>query len=218
MRILHISDTHSLMPRLHGMFDIIVHSGDLFPNFGKLREKEIEFQLRWLEDNLLPFKTWTQNKPFLFVPGNHDYINSLLVESVLNSNDIDAYLIKEEVFSYKNYNFYGFPYVPYINGQFNYELNIPEMEVKVDEMLDRLYITKADIIVAHAPLANVLDLTYDGFHIGSTVIANGLLYKINKEDLPGYYLCGHCHQSNGVCRVNNMLISNAATTQNIIEL
>ena len=46
MKICHISDTHGTFPNLHGNFDIIVHSGDLFPNSYNLpnKQKEAEYQ------------------------------------------------------------------------------------------------------------------------------------------------------------------------------
>ena len=214
MRILHISDTHSLLPKLKGNFDIVVHSGDIFPNFGYSIDKEKEFQLRWLETNIPYFKEWLQDKPFLFVPGNHDHVNPLLVELVLNSNNIYSIFLKEEILTFKNYNFYGFPHVPYINGSFSYELCVSEMKYKVDKMVSASKNMKIDVLVAHAPLANILDLTEYNIHIGNTIMSNALTYETNVD----YYFSGHCHSSHGITKVGNMLVSNAALTQHIIEV
>ena len=37
-------------------------------------------------------------------------------------------------------------------------------------------------------------------------------------NLGHYYLCGHCHENRGIIERNNMLISNAALYQHVIEI
>ena len=117
MRISHISDTHGSIPGIMNC-DVIVHTGDMFPNsyFStiKFTSKEIEFQIEWLEKNIKDFKEVIQNRDFLFVLGNHDFVDDKTVEAIFKKNKIKAKSLHEEIVTYKGYNFYGFPYIPEI--------------------------------------------------------------------------------------------------------
>jgi len=136
----------------------------------------------------------------------------------LASEGIKAINLTEQVVTYEDVNFYGFPYVPAINGMFNYEREVPEMELEVEKMVKALNESFVEVLVTHAPLYQVLDLTHGNDTIGSSVITNALDYKVNDKRLPTYLLHGHCHESNGVTIRGNMLVSNAATTYHTIEI
>jgi len=222
MRLMHISDTHGGFPRLYGRFDVVIHTGDLFPNSHHVmagnKTQEMAFQLQWLRDQIPTFKAWLQGHPFLYVPGNHDFLNHDLMAMELQAAGINAINLTDKVTTFQGVNFYGFPYVPAINGMWNYEREIPEMQKEVDKMVDVLNTTYVDVIAAHPPIHKVLDLSMGNEVLGSTVIANALDYKINKEMMPTTYLCGHIHEAHGIAVRNGMLVSNAATTKHIIEV
>jgi len=92
------------------------------------------------------------------------------------------------------------------------------MNSKVDDMVEVLNSTYVDVLVCHSPIYGILDVNTSGNHIGSTAISNAISYKISEEQLPSYYLCGHCHENRGIIERNNMLISNAALYQHVIEI
>src|SRR5260370_30002414 len=154
MRILHGSDTHGNFPKLRGFFDVVVHSGDLLPDSID-RSLSIKNQTDWVEEHINDFKTWLDGKPFLFTLGNHDFIPAELLEHILNSNGIKAYHLHDRIVSYGSANFYGFPYVPTIDGSYNYErMHGKDMVVNIDEMVSHLNQTYVDVLVAHCTPSN----------------------------------------------------------------
>jgi len=221
MRIMHVSDTHGGFPRLYGRYDAIVHTGDLFPNSHHVstgnRVKEATFQHKWLQSEMHNFKTWLGGHPFLYVPGNHDFTASGLMEYDLRALGIEAFDLTDKTVMFQGVNFYGFPYVPAISGMWNYEREIPEMQLEVDKMVTELNKSYVDVLACHAPLHKCLDLSMGNELLGSTVISNALDYKVGKDMLPAHYLCGHIHEAHGMAVRNGMLVSNAATARHIIE-
>lgn len=222
MRLCHVSDTHGQFPRLYGRYDAVIHTGDLFPNshhlFNGNKTGEMSFQLQWLRDNLNEMKSWLQGHPFLYVPGNHDFLDHNLMEFEMRQIGLEAFDLTDKLLTFQGVNFYGFPYVPSINGMWNYERDIPEMQKEADKMVKVLNETYVDVLACHAPPYKMLDLTMGNEVVGSSVISDTLDYKINKDMLPAYYLCGHIHEANGMSVRNGVMVSNAATTRHIIEV
>lgn len=221
MRICHVSDTHGKFPRLYGRYDVIVHTGDLFPNSHHVyndKPKEMSFQYQWLKDNVNEMKSWLQGHPFLYVPGNHDFLTSSLMEFELRQIGVEAFDLTDKLLTFQGVNFYGFPYVPSINGMWNYERGIPEMQQEVDKMVEVLNKTYVDVLACHGPPYKMLDLTMGNEIVGNQVMNTALDYKISKDMIPAYYLCGHIHEANGVSVRDGMVVSNAATTMQIIEV
>lgn len=222
MRLCHISDTHGTFPKLHGRYDIVLHTGDFFPNSHHVMQsnktREMEFQLQWLRDNIVNLKAQLQGHTMLYVLGNHDFLHPDLMEMELGSEGIKAINLTDKVTTFGDVNFYGFPYVPAIDGTWNYERELPEMQVEVDKMVATLNQTHVDVLACHAPPYKVLDLTIGNELIGSTVMANALDYKIARDMMPTHYLCGHVHEAHGVATRNGLLVSNAATAKQIIEV
>ena len=221
-RICHVSDTHGGFPILHGRYNIVVHTGDFFPNshhcIERDKSREMKFQLQWLRDNIHHIKLWLNGHDFLYVPGNHDFLHPDLMEYELQSVGIRAYSLTDRLFTREGFTYYGFPYVPTIDGTWNYERDIPEMQAEVDKMVATINQNKIDILVCHAPPYACLDLSYGNEVLGSTVIANALDYKIARDMMPDYYLCGHIHEANGFRLRNGLLVSNAATTYQVLEI
>ena len=222
MRLCHVSDTHGKFPTLYGRYDAVIHTGDLLPNSHHVmtgnRNLEMKFQLQWIRDNINEFKSWLGGHPLLYVPGNHDFIDSNLLEFELRAAGLEAFNLTDKILTFQNVNFYGFPYVPEINGMWNYERRLPEMQTEVDRMVAELNKTYVDVLACHAPPYKMLDLTMGNEVVGCQVISTALDYKISKDMLPSYYLCGHIHEANGMSVRNGMMVSNAATTRHIIEV
>lgn len=222
LRLCHVSDTHGKFPPLYGRFDAVIHTGDLFPNsaaaFNGNRNDEAKFQLQWLREHLGEFKSWLQGHPFLYVPGNHDFMASSCMEFELRKLGIEAFDLTDKTLNFKGVNFYGFPYVPYISGMWNYECHFPEMQKEIDKMVSVINSNYVDVLACHAPPYKMLDLTMGNEIVGCQAMATALDYKISNDMMPSYYLCGHIHEANGMTVRNGMMISNAATTRHIIEV
>ena len=222
MRMLHISDTHGQLPELNGRFDIVVHSGDFFPNSKKIfsgnKKEEVSFQENWLISKIDQIKDFVQNCPFLFILGNHDFINPVKMEDILNQHGIKAINLTNKFVKFSDIHFYGFPYIPYIKGFWNYEKTSQEMQKEINKMAEIInnedYI---DVLVSHSPIYGILDTAFYNQNIGNQSLLNAINYNIIKK-MPQYFLCGHCHEDFGITLKYNMLISNSATTQNIIEI
>lgn len=219
LRICHVSDTHGRLPVLYGRYDCVVHSGDFFPNSEYVLQSktlEMAWQLDWLKQRAPAIKAWLQGRPFFVTFGNHDFLDADKAMEVLVDAGINAQCLHDKHVEFEGVVFYGFPYVPFISGMWNYERELPEMQVDVDRMVNDLNTKKADILVCHSPPYNTLDLTVANQKMGSVIISTALDYQIN--NLPSHYLCGHCHEGHGLTMRNGMLISNSATTQHILEI
>jgi len=222
LRLCHASDTHGTFPLLHGRYNVVVHTGDFFPNSQHCllsdKSKEMKFQLQWLRDSLDDIRQWLNGHTLIYVPGNHDFLHPDTIEYELQRVGIEAYGITNRLFTHQGITFYGFPYVPTIDGTWNYEKDLPEMQIEADKMAEKLNKTKVDVLCCHSAIYGCMDLSYGNEVLGSTVIANALDYKIDKDMLPEYFLHGHLHEAAGISIRNGILVSNAATTYNIIEI
>lgn len=221
IRLCHVSDNHSLFAPLVGKFEAVVHSGDFFPNSNNVwtsQIKELEFQYQWLRDNLPVIKDWLQGNPFLFTLGNHDFVDGDYMAGLLNSIGIEAYNLADRVTTFQRVNFYGFPWIPYIQGNWSYECTVSQMQPHIDRMVETLNQTYVEVIVAHSPMYGTLDFSKHNICLGSTQLANAFDLQIEKNMMPLAYLCGHIHEARGVSMRNGMLVLNSATTQNVIEI
>jgi len=219
MRILHISDTHSKFPELKGNFDVVVHSGDWLPDYAVNIDQYAINQETWVYTKAAEIKKWLNGKPFFLSQGNHDFANPNAVEYILRSEGIEAYNIENKIVSYQGTNFYGFPYVPTINGEFNYEKDEQEMFLATDELAETLNKTYIDVLVAHCPIYGVLSTSsFSLENYGNQDMKRIFEYKVSKDMIPSAYLCGHLHSCYGIKNYYGMLVSNAACTQHIISL
>lgn len=221
MKFCHISDTHSTFPNISKDAEFIIHSGDFFPNFRTWFTGELGLEAKnqelWLLDNIELMKKQLQGRDFLYVLGNHDFLHPEIMEKLLNDNRINAINLTNKSVEYKEYNIYGFPYIPYIEGRWNYEKDIGPMYDEFDVVIDLLNKKKHDILVCHSAPANVLD-ECRWTNMGSTAIANGIFYKIAKDMQPQHVLFGHIHEACGIVKIDNITFSNAATTQNYLAI
>lgn len=217
MKIMHVSDTHGYFPELDGEFDLVVISGDFLPNkFVHVfcsRSKECymyerKFQYEWVFQNAEKIKLWTKNKPIVFCMGNHDFFNPCRLLKDMGVYIVDA---TDQFHAVLGANFYGFPYVPILNGIWNNERSGQDMHDEIQKMQKRLIdlnkFGSIDVFIAHCPPYGILDRVGNE-NIGSVHLANLLTYSFPK--LPKLFLCGHVHESNGLMEMDEMKISNAA--------
>lgn len=237
MKILHISDCHGFKHRIEGAgvitkfpvisedFDVVVCSGDFYPNLHwganrkrQLVKEETDYQNNWFISNLKAFKQFIRNKPFFWTSGNHDWANPV---DILNQNGIIAFDLNNSIIEYNGLSWAGFPFIPEIQNNWNFERNSNDMRQEIQKFIEKLKAANKfdslDVLVAHAPIANILDLDENRGRLGNSHMANALNYQFIKK--PKAYLCGHIHSCGGQTEMfDEMIVSNAATTWNIIEL
>lgn len=213
MKILHISDTHGNMwtPR-HFDADVVVHSGDFFPSFSRgVRAIEEGKQRAWLLNEAKRIKRVVGDRPLVFCAGNHDYLDpaTILGAHGVNVKNITNGFAFVHV-SGESVRFDGFPYVNRLDGEWNYEVNEPEMRARVDRLAMRL--VADSVLVTHGPAYGVLDRVR-GVNVGSKALGS-LVVTLQ----PRAHLHGHIHEANGMQLVGRTLVSNAATAGRVIEL
>lgn len=203
MRIIHISDTHGSFPPLPEG-DVVVHSGDLMPNRSRGDEREPAYQKSWLLHHRKQFVEWLAGRPMLLCRGNHDF--TPLVQPILRDGGCNITDITNRLHEHGGLRFFGFPYVHYMCGEWNFEVT----EAEIGDKTRAIPWGQFDIIVAHAPIAGILDECY-GDHIGNRAMANALNYDVPRHCWPRAYLHGHAHEANGIDDMDGMIVSNAAT-------
>lgn len=212
----HVSDTHGYFPDLHKEAEIIIHSGDLCPNKTRgNRSIEIPYQSEWVKGNAKTFKDWIGDRPFLLSYGNHDF--SPYICRILQLEGINAINITNTKVTLNGVRYFGFPHIPYIEGEWNCESTVPQMQKEIRRLKDELE-SGIDILVAHSPIAGILDLNSDYERCGNRQMADLFNYMLDDKFWPKAYLCGHIHQDHGISSLGDMIISNAATTVNLIEV
>lgn len=217
MRIAHISDTHGTFPKIPQFTDMIIHSGDIFPDSPRFMGKDIEaeWQKDWVKTRIPALREIFNNKPFLFILGNHDYLDANWFENILKENGINAVNLEDKTYSLNSINFYGFPWIKQINGRFNYELRDPAMKIKCDELKENLTKTYHDILVAHGPMTGGLSAEgytdYGNKRLEDTMLSLG-------DYSPQLMLVGHCHMAKGIkyrSDIKTMIVNSATTIHSI---
>lgn len=214
MKILHISDTHGGMPLLQAEGDIVVHSGDMMPNrsFG-IREIEYTFQRYWIEDVSARMKAWIGDRPFLFTPGNHDYIDPT---PVMRDADIDARLLCNGSLTVDGVRFYGSPWTPMFCGWNWMCSDAGEMHGNLAPAVEGFELGEIDVFVSHGPMFGVLDRNASGERCGSKVLREVMQ---NAEHPPKLFLHGHIHEGCGVQGWSRgVIVSNAACSQRVLTV
>lgn len=232
LRFAHTSDTHSTFPVIEAT-DLIIHSGDLFPN--KTRGNwniEPEYQKDWLIRNLDSFVEWIGERTFFFCAGNHDFIEPDVFIDILKAKGIDAYNLTNRYLEFNGIKFAGFPYIPFLAGEWNYELRIPEMEREINRLKLLIENNGLDILICHCPPYGILDKapikSYNSLgnivsyfeHCGNQFLSRMMYYwfpEVNPQNIPKLICCGHIHSAHGFQKIEETLISNAATTINYLE-
>lgn len=229
MLAVHVSDTHGAFPPLPKEGEVVIHSGDILPTLFKYHpEHDLAFQVWFVQDRLEKYKAWLEDRPSIFVDGNHDWTNPAyaLLNEGLRSTDAT-----NRVVQFEGKSFYGFPFIPYIAGHYNYERDHAAMTQEIERMVLRL--TNAglgpefDCLIAHCPPYGVLDLLEQAdmvndemvkntYHCGNRALTTALTYQDILK--PKTILCGHFHGCPGEESLLGIKVSNAATTVRLVEI
>ena len=156
MNLLHTSDTHGDFPtayyRIKDPFDVWVDSGDFFPNAAETRPVdpavERDFQVAWLRAKVEPFGRWLNGRPWLYTPGNHDFVD---IGEIAAEFGIRAHNLCESPFDLDGERFVGFREIPYLFGEWVGEVH------DFEDVLDRVFAHNPTVLVSHSPPAGILD-------------------------------------------------------------
>lgn len=207
---LHVSDNHGFLEKLDPTAEVIIHSGDFLPSFSRgIRAIEIPRQQEWISTNKDRLAAWIGGRPFLYTPGNHDYVDPC---PIMRGWGLDAWNLYEDGprAVTPSIQAAGFPWVNHFTGEWNYEIGPSDMLTRARQ------IPPCEMLVAHGPIYGVLDRNAYGTRCGSLEIRHWLQ---NHEQPPLWYLHGHIHEARGYQPWSRGLrVSNAATIQRRIHL
>jgi Icc-related predicted phosphoesterase len=222
------SDTHGYFPEIPKEAEFVIHSGDFLPNISRGDwTKEISYQQAWVKRNSETIKEWIDGRDFLFCSGNHDFIFNL--EELLLESGIKAIDLNNKKVIYKNIKFYGFPYINYIQGEWNYETDDEQIEQRVRVLRDEILDNGIDCLVAHSPIYGILDCSLVqrdrnkniikayGVNYGIRRLADFFTYTIPENKIPSFYLHGHVHSHYGKDEIGEMKIYNSATIVQLVD-
>lgn len=232
MLIAHVSDSHSRLVPIPEQAEIIVHSGDFLPNsmrdfYDDSAKISIEqnFQRKWVEKSIDALKEWIGPRKFIFSSGNHDFCDPT---RIMREAGIDAINIDGRVVEYEGLTLYGFPFIPWIGGEWNFECEPETMRRRIRMLDDVLKENTIDILVAHCPPYGIQDcrivtrliddsIGFTDQKCGNIQLTDLLMYMEEKH-LPRYVFSGHLHPHYGITSEMGITFSNAATTINLIEV
>lgn len=186
----HFSDLHGeITPLLESKVDpdLWICTGDLFPNItrGNIRMEE-EYQTRWFTLVARELMLRLGGVPLLSVPGNHDYVDLV---KLLSRHHYPAYMVTYRGLDLMGHRFAGFPYIPLIAGEWNYETS----SAYLADITARTLASDPDILVTHAPPDGILDA---GIHAGGIAALTGKLAYT--EHRVKYHFFGHIHECGGL--------------------
>ena len=182
-------------------------TGDMFPNIGRpiRHDAENEYQTNWwkkMEKTVDTLRELIGGRPVVVVDGNHDFVS--LARLMMGSGFENVSGISSEgLINVCGLTMAGFPNIPYIEGEWNFETRYPELS----ELIDKVVALCPDILVTHAPPANILDAHGYGMN------ALSMMIQYNPELLSfRHHFFGHAHECGGMTdEVNGIKFYNSAT-------
>lgn len=209
MKTAHFSDVHGSIDTLgfpEGV-EALISTGDFFPNQTRgIRSVELAFQASWFAMNLDKIFRAFAGRPIVCVDGNHDFIS--LAECLIGSGYPGKVIgvTAQATQDFFGFNVAGFREIPYIAGEWNGEVQLPEIHDLCDTSLQ----TGCDILLTHTPPKGILSGEY-----GCSSLTNLLAYSPHNVR---YHFFGHCHKDHGTIEDMGVKFSNAATSINIVDL
>jgi Icc-related predicted phosphoesterase len=208
LKILHISDNHGDLQLLKSACeirsDIVVHSGDFFPDFYDYKNDcwDSVSQELWLKLHSNTIGLALEGRPFVFVQGNHDWVG-------LKTFDYpETKELANSSVTIEGLKFYGLSNTPNLS-MFNHFTTTEEFETVLQNIP-----TDTDVLVPHCPPYGIMDqLEFDERSVG---IPN-LKERIESTKIR-LVLFGHIHEANGLKTIGKTVYSNAAAGWRLLKI
>lgn len=186
MRIIAISDTHSLHRKMPKVLDgdVLVHAGDCTNDM-----KDSDGSNTTLPDFLLWFSSHP-HKYKVLIAGNHDWFfqtHPEQLKKLLDEHDDIIYLQDEQTII-EGYKFYGSPWQPAFCG---WAFNLPRDGTALKSKWDNIPLD-TDVLITHGPSFGNLDLTGHHERAGCKVLQDRIAIV-----RPKAHIFGHIHHSRG---------------------
>lgn len=214
MRIVCISDTHSLHPMMGHELpegDVLIHAGDC-TNRGE--ERDVKLFVHWLMDQKFDTKIFVAgNHDFAFEEhryphhkGDYDWYYHLMNEENLSQSNVtyledSGFIIESPEFS-RPIKFYGSPWQPEFH---NWAFNLPRQGEELEKYWSMIP-EDTDVLITHSPPAGVRDFTPTNLSLGCEL----LRYRVDTIK-PLIHVFGHIHEGYGAAYINDTLFVNAST-------
>lgn len=196
IRIAHCSDTHDCPSTIRQVadldVDLLLITGDCMNNLGRVQRTggiirpsfEVKYQESWYRKQAKKWAADLKGRPVIAIRGNHDFIGytrwlrhyGVTVFEITDENPMVEVLGKRWA---------GFRQIPEIIGEWAGE------EKDLQPFVDKAFTCDPDILVTHAPPANILDGPH-GYGIGPLTTA--LTYRPHNIT---HHFFGHAHEDGG---------------------
>lgn len=194
MKLVAISDTHGRLDFKVPPCDLLIHCGDICPDFAPGSAWGSDMQAQWFRSK---FANWLQVQKFAdfyFTYGNHDYLNRTTDLDDLTQNRVIDSLVE---FPYED-GILKIWFSPWSNqfGSWAWMLDPQLLEKKYAEIPNDV-----DIIVSHQPpygLGDEVPERYAIYNNGNTHVGSREFLAAIDRVKPKLVLCGHIHNGRGV--------------------
>ena len=218
MRIVCISDTHSLQHRMLHQIpsgDVLIHAGDISNRGG---EKDVTEFVYWFQ-NIKGFDSK------IFISGNHDHsfeqvnkphhkrdydwLRNLISDENLSQSNVtyleDSFITIESPEFSKPIKIYGSPWQPWFH---DWAFNLPRLSDELNSKWEAIS-EDVDILITHGPPNEILDLVNNFRQLNRNVGCELLRFHMERIK-PALNVFGHIHEGYGTKRVNDTLYVNAS--------
>lgn len=190
MRIVAISDTHTLHDRLKvPEGDVLVHGGDLTSSGDLGDVSSFDAFLRRLP-----------HRHKVVICGNHDFCFERQPEAARRRLTGCVYL-QDEAVEIEGVRFYGSPWQPWF---YDWAFNLERGEALREKWA--MIPAGTDVLITHGPPLGEGDRTFRGERVG----CQDLLHAIERVR-PKIHIFGHIHEGAGVTRGENTVFANASS-------
>lgn len=196
MRIVAISDTHGYLPTNLPKGDVLVHAGDVCPDFpGKAEKYDLVDkggyeQANWLDTT---FRAWLNHvgpefKHVVAIAGNHDFVfeKSQLVP------DLPWIYLKDSSVEIDGVKFFGTPWVPGLK-RWAFYADYDTLTSKRNGIPP-----DTDVLISHGPPFGYGDKCGPGAFSAGERVGEDQLVDAIKRIKPLATICGHIHGDHGL--------------------
>lgn len=201
MRVYAISDTHGQLPPIPQDADLILHGGDIAPDFRPPKYNHWDYcakdgvlQAHWLDTI---FRGWLETAPcpVVGIAGNHDFV----FETDLVPDDLPWTYLRDAGTHAAGLRVWGTPWVPGLPYWAFYGSDVA-LEARASIIPPGL-----DVLLSHGPPYRAADYipggtgkqmskygNMNGMHVGDKALRDRI-----KDARPRLTVCGHVHESRG---------------------